>query len=199
MAYEPLVPALEGFPNVAEFGQRVASYIRRLPDELGDKATISWSMAGKIGKALIGDTTESVEFQEWSKKMFTLMRVNGRASVCREGKPIAIREKLFRILIMAHQECEHGDQKSTSAEVKSYSWVPEKLIREFIKICPTCRLKRRFKPITGPFVCEYDGYNPKDIYHRDFPNWLRPFYDYPCPVCDKSFLRKAVMENHQRT
>ncbi|OJD15299.1 hypothetical protein AJ78_04448 [Emergomyces pasteurianus Ep9510] len=161
MASDPVTPALEGFPDVKKFDKRVARFIKRLPGELGDKATISRSMAGKIGKTLLGDTAESVEFRGWSKNMFTLMRVNGRRSVCWEGKPIAIREKLFRILTTAHQKCEHGDQKSMSAEVKRlYSWVPEEIIREFINICPTCRLK-----FTGL---------PKDIYHRDFPNWLRP-------------------------
>ncbi|KAG5294033.1 hypothetical protein I7I50_04631 [Histoplasma capsulatum G186AR] len=184
---EPPVPALEGFPNVIEFDKRMASYIKHLPDEFRDKATISWSMAGKIGKTLLGDTTEPVEFQGWSKKMFTLGRINGQLSVFREGKPIATEEKLFKILTTAHQKCEHGDQKKTSAEANElYSWVPEELIREFIHICPTCRLKFTERS----FVCGYDGckksyqqldylrwhqlnHNPKDIYHRDFPNWLQ--------------------------
>ncbi|EDN06073.1 predicted protein [Histoplasma mississippiense (nom. inval.)] len=127
---EPPVPALEGLPNVIEFDKRMASYIKHLPDELRDKATISWSMAGKIGKALLGDTTKPVEFQDWSKKMFTLGRINGQLSVFREGKPIATEEKFFKILTTAHQKCEHGDQKKTSAEVNElYSWVPEELIR----------------------------------------------------------------------
>ncbi|QSS53024.1 hypothetical protein I7I53_00147 [Histoplasma capsulatum var. duboisii H88] len=164
----------------------MASFIQRLPDELRDKSTISWSMAGNIGKTLLGDTTEPVEFQDWSKKMFTLELINGRRSVFRGGKPIAIQKKLFRILTTAHRECGHGDQKSTSAAVK-HSWVPEELIHEFINICPTCKPKFT----EPPFVCEYDGckksyqgqrylrlhqlnHSPKNIYHRDFPNWLRP-------------------------
>ncbi|KKZ60647.1 hypothetical protein EMCG_04693 [[Emmonsia] crescens] len=63
MASDPVTPALEGFPGVIEFDSRVASFIQNLPDELRDKATISQSMAGNIGRVLFGDTTESVEFQ----------------------------------------------------------------------------------------------------------------------------------------
>ncbi|EEH06940.1 predicted protein [Histoplasma capsulatum G186AR] len=100
---EPPVPALEGFPNVIEFDKRMASYIKHLPDEFRDKATISWSMAGKIGKTLLGDTTEPVEFQ-----------------------------------------------------------VPEELIREFIHICPTCRLKfteRSFVCGTSTIATSLTGFN----------------------------------------
>ncbi|OJD24043.1 hypothetical protein ACJ73_04593 [Blastomyces percursus] len=135
-------------------------------------------MAGKIGKALINDTTESKEFQDWSKKMFTLVVINGRRSVCREEKPIGIREKLFKILTTAHRKCEHGGQKETSVEVnRLYSWIPEELIWVFIKICPTCQFKSSSQEEVTEgvlFVCGYDGYNPNDIHHRDFPQWLRP-------------------------
>ncbi|OJD20787.1 hypothetical protein ACJ73_07879 [Blastomyces percursus] len=47
---EPRVPALKGFPHVIEFDKRMARFIQCLPNELGDKAIISRSMAGKIGK-----------------------------------------------------------------------------------------------------------------------------------------------------
>ncbi|QSS64182.1 hypothetical protein I7I51_01247 [Histoplasma capsulatum] len=119
---EPPVLASKGFPEVVEFDKRMASYIKHLPDEFKDKATISWGIAGKIGKTLLGDTTEPVEFQDWSKQMFTLGLINGKRSVFRGGKPIAIQEKIFKILTIAHWKCGHEDQKTTSAEAnKLYS------------------------------------------------------------------------------
>lgn len=43
--------------------------------------------------------------------------------VCHEGKPVAIREKLFKILTKAHQQCQHGGRDKTSAQVRRiYSW-----------------------------------------------------------------------------
>ncbi|EDN04605.1 predicted protein, partial [Histoplasma mississippiense (nom. inval.)] len=60
---EPLVPALKVLSNVVEFDKRMASYTKHLPDEFRDKATISWSMTGKIEKTLLDDTTEPVKFQ----------------------------------------------------------------------------------------------------------------------------------------
>lgn len=43
--------------------------------------------------------------------------------ICHENKPIAVREKLFKILTRAHQKCQHGGRDKTSAQVrKVYSW-----------------------------------------------------------------------------
>lgn len=43
--------------------------------------------------------------------------------ICHEGKPVAIREKLFKILTRAHQQCQHGGRDKTSAQVRQiYSW-----------------------------------------------------------------------------
>ncbi|QSS63840.1 hypothetical protein I7I51_00900 [Histoplasma capsulatum] len=84
------VPALKVLSNVVEFDKRMASYTKHLPDEFRDKATISWSMTGKIEKTLLDDTTEPVKFQDWFKKMFTLEWINGQHSVFQKGKPIAL-------------------------------------------------------------------------------------------------------------
>lgn len=44
--------------------------------------------------------------------------------ICHEGKPVAIREKLFKILTKAHQQCQHGGRDKTSAQVRRiYSWL----------------------------------------------------------------------------
>jgi hypothetical protein len=43
--------------------------------------------------------------------------------ICHEGKPVAVREKLFKILTKAHKQCQHGGRDKTSAQVRRvYSW-----------------------------------------------------------------------------
>ena len=43
--------------------------------------------------------------------------------VCHEGKQVAVKEKLFMILIRAHSDCQHGGRDKTSAQVRQrYSW-----------------------------------------------------------------------------
>ncbi|KAB8265458.1 hypothetical protein BDV32DRAFT_116577 [Aspergillus pseudonomiae] len=71
--------------------------------------------------------------------------------ICHEGKPVAIREKLFKILTRAHQQCQHGGRDKTSAQVRQiYSWVPKELISRFVKICPTCQVRRGGSRLTPP-------------------------------------------------
>jgi hypothetical protein len=90
--------------------------------------------------------------------------------ICHEGKPVAIREKLFKILTKAHQQCQHGGRDKTSAQVRQiYSWyvadtnsrncvstrlipgrVPKELISRFVKICPTCQVRRGGTRLTPP-------------------------------------------------
>lgn len=66
-----------------------------------------------------------------------------KKKICHEGKPVAVREKLFKILTRAHKQCQHGGRDKTSAQVrKIYSWVPKELISRFVKICPTCKARR---------------------------------------------------------
>ncbi|QSS62485.1 hypothetical protein I7I51_02222 [Histoplasma capsulatum] len=118
MASEPVLPPLEGFPDVVEFDQLVARF--------------------------------------WVKKMFKLEPNDGRTPeskrlICHEGKPVAIREKLFKILTRAHQQCQHGGRDKTSAQVRRmYSWVPKELISRFVKICPTCQVRRGGSRLTPP-------------------------------------------------
>jgi hypothetical protein len=73
---------------------------------------------------------------------------------------VAVREKLFKILTKAHKQCQHGGRDKTSAHVRrTYSWqvsgrttcitttdklvrVPKELISRFVKLCPTCQVRR---------------------------------------------------------
>ncbi|KAJ5105131.1 hypothetical protein NUU61_002478 [Penicillium alfredii] len=187
MLSEPVVPALDGFPDVKEFDQLMQSYVDDLSVKKQDKALIHARRACNIRTVLIDpkDTAvESAQFRFWVKKMFKLQAVgigtpdvgssspsNGRSlifgplerytdessppqcrkMICHEGKPVAIREKLFKILTKAHQQCQHGGRDKTSAQVRRiYSWVPKELISRFVKICPTCQVRRGGSRLTPP-------------------------------------------------
>ncbi|KAL2802898.1 hypothetical protein BJX63DRAFT_440524 [Aspergillus granulosus] len=159
MVSEPIIPPLEGFPNVKEFDKLVKSYVDDLSVKKQDKALIHAKRARNIRTVLIDpkDTAiESAQFRFWVKKMFKLQAVGGNTSdgtkmICHEGKPVAIREKLFKILTTAHQQCQHGGRDKTSAQVRQiYSWVPKELISRFVKICPTCQVRRGGTRLTPP-------------------------------------------------
>ncbi|KAJ5698255.1 hypothetical protein N7462_000260 [Penicillium macrosclerotiorum] len=156
---EPVVPALDGFPDVKEFDRLMQSYVDDLSVKKQDKALIHAKRARNIRTVLIDpkDTAvESAQFRFWVKKMFKLEGVgigttDCRKMICHEGKPVAIREKLFKILTKAHQQCQHGGRDKTSAQVRRiYSWVPKELISRFVKICPTCQVRRGGSRLTPP-------------------------------------------------
>ncbi|KAL4788405.1 hypothetical protein BJX76DRAFT_315543 [Aspergillus varians] len=159
MLSEPIIPPLEGFPNAKEFDKLVKSYVDDLSVKKQDKALIHAKRARNIRTVLIdpkNTAIESAQFRFWVKKMFKLQVVGGNTSdcrrmICHEGKPVAIREKLFKILTKAHQQCQHGGRDKTSAQVRQiYSWVPKELISRFVKICPTCQVRRGGTRLTPP-------------------------------------------------
>ncbi|PYH98344.1 hypothetical protein BO71DRAFT_416312 [Aspergillus ellipticus CBS 707.79] len=159
MLSEAVNPPLDGFPNVREFDQLMKSYVDDLSIKKQDKALIHAKRARNIKTVLMDpkDTAiESAQFRFWVKKMFKLQPVGSGTSdyakmICHEGKPVAIREKLFKILTRAHQQCQHGGRDKTSAQVRQiYSWVPKELISRFVKICPTCQVRRGGSRLTPP-------------------------------------------------
>ncbi|KAJ5934647.1 hypothetical protein N7466_004194 [Penicillium verhagenii] len=124
---EAVVPPLDGFPDVKEFDQLMQSYVDELSVKKQDKALIHAKRARNIKNVLMEpkDTAiESAQFRFWVKKMFKLQSTNGmgttdcRKMICHEGKPVAIREKLFKILTQAHKQCQHGGRDKTSAQVR---------------------------------------------------------------------------------
>ncbi|KAJ5653503.1 hypothetical protein N7490_000506 [Penicillium lividum] len=156
---EAVVPPLDGFPDVKEFDKLMESYVKELSVKKQDKALIHAKRARNIKNVLMEpkDTAiESAQFRFWVKKMFKLQSTgvgaaDCRKMICHEGKPVAIREKLFKILTQAHKQCQHGGRDKTSAQVRRiYSWVPKELISRFVKICPTCQVRRGGSRFTPP-------------------------------------------------
>ncbi|KAJ5655630.1 hypothetical protein N7507_007580 [Penicillium longicatenatum] len=126
MLSEAVVPPLDGFPDVKEFDQLMQSYVNELSVKKQDKALIHAKRARNIKNVLMEpkDTAiESAQFRFWVKKMFKLQSAgmgttDCRKMICHEGKPVAIREKLFKILTQAHKQCQHGGRDKTSAQVR---------------------------------------------------------------------------------
>ncbi|KAJ5145627.1 uncharacterized protein N7515_000191 [Penicillium bovifimosum] len=163
---EALVPAPSGFPDVKEFDQLMQSYVKDLSTKKQDKALIYAKRARNIRSVLVDPKDTAVESAQFRCKSLGsniliahqinadevfYRNVQHRKMICHEGKPVAIREKLFKILIKAHQQCQHGGRDKTSAQVRRiYSWVPKELISRFVKICPTCQVRRGGSRLTPP-------------------------------------------------
>ncbi|RMD42272.1 hypothetical protein DV735_g2847, partial [Chaetothyriales sp. CBS 134920] len=151
MLSEPIIPPVAGYPDVNEFDELVRDYVGGLSPKKQDKALIHARRAANILAVLVDKKTtavESAQFRFWVKKMFTLLPndpsiPDRKKKICHEGKPVAVREKLFKILTRAHKACQHGGRDKTSAQVRRvYSWVPKELISRFVKLCPTCKVRR---------------------------------------------------------
>jgi len=75
--------------------------------------------------------------------MFGLINFYGHEVVGHQGKPVAIREDIYDILVHCHDQCEHGGRDRTVEVVKDfYRWIPKVIIGEFVKHCPGCSVKR---------------------------------------------------------
>ncbi|KAJ9385511.1 hypothetical protein DTO063F5_4104 [Paecilomyces variotii] len=191
MLSEPVIPPLQGFPDVREFDRLMASYVDDLSVKKQDKALIHAARARNIRSVLMDpkDTAvESAQFRFWVKKMFKLQAIDGQnpecRMICHEGKPVAIREKLFKILTKAHQECQHGGRDKTSAQVRRvYSWIPKELISRFVKICPTCQVRRRGSRLTPPSS------------RRESPQ-LEPASRSPTDISPPVSRRQSVVSRH---
>ncbi|EXJ69735.1 uncharacterized protein A1O5_06806 [Cladophialophora psammophila CBS 110553] len=124
MLSEPVLPPLEGYPDVHEFDALMKRYVQDLSPKKQDKALIHARRAANIKHVLIDKKTtaiESAQFRFWVKKMFTLQPNDTKVpehlkKICHEGKPVAVREKLFKILTKAHKQCQHGGRDKTSAQ-----------------------------------------------------------------------------------
>lgn len=114
-------------------------------------------MFDRIWEAITAPDTrkETPQFRFWVRKMFTLgipKPVNVSPAVTsilqpvllHHDIPVAIQEQLYELLCYCHALCGHGGRDKTRAVVyKYYSWVPKALISKFIKVCPTCILKKK--------------------------------------------------------
>jgi len=122
-----LAPDNTQLPSTEDFTDILNEYINDLSPKKQDKALIPQKRLHNIEMVLRDPkctTIESAQFRFWAKKMFTLqIDENGEERVMHENKPVAVREKLYRVLTTAHIQAQHGGRDKTSSQVrKSYSW-----------------------------------------------------------------------------
>ncbi|KAI7906288.1 uncharacterized protein BX663DRAFT_427483 [Cokeromyces recurvatus] len=131
------------FPTYKEFDSIVQDYLQNLSSKKRDKALINQARYSIILQVLRDPRNTAVstaQFRFWVKKMFQL---NTRQVICHDGKPVAMREQIYSILVRAHTEAHHGGRDKTSALVRRrYSWIPKELIARFVRHCPFCISRR---------------------------------------------------------
>lgn len=131
------------YPSFEEFDAIVQDYLQNLSSKKRDKALIDQARYGMILQVLKDPRNTAVstaQFRFWVKKMFQL---TSRQVVCHDGKPVAMREQIYGILVRAHREAHHGGRDKTSALVRRrYSWIPKELIARFVRHCPFCISRR---------------------------------------------------------
>ncbi|KAG9039643.1 hypothetical protein FRB95_009224 [Tulasnella sp. JGI-2019a] len=139
---------LDIFPSRGVFENILYTYQSNLSARKRNKALISRSAYAEIQATLV-EIKESrcrrgtAQFRFWVKKMFGLINFYGHEIVGHQGKPVAIREDIYDILVHCHDQCEHGGRDRTVEVVKDfYRWIPKVIIGEFVKHCPGCSVKR---------------------------------------------------------
>jgi len=139
---------LDIFPSRGVFENILYTYQSNLSARKRNKALISRAAYAEIQATLV-EIKESrcrrgtAQFRFWVKKMFGLINFYGHDVVGHQGKPVAIREDIYDILVHCHDQCEHGGRDRTVEVVKDfYRWIPKVIIGEFVKHCPGCSVKR---------------------------------------------------------
>ncbi|KAL5355464.1 hypothetical protein BJX96DRAFT_161745 [Aspergillus floccosus] len=160
MLSEPVVPPLDGFPNVREFDQLMKSYVEDLSIKKQDKALIHAKRARNIRAVLLDpkDTAvESAQFRFWVKKMFKLQTVGTGNSEVLHQDDLPRRKARGRTPTMPTwrkgQDISPGPSDIFMVcgnPVLERSMVPKELISRFVKICPTCQVRRGGPRLTPP-------------------------------------------------
>ncbi|KAF1796564.1 hypothetical protein FB192DRAFT_1292415, partial [Mucor lusitanicus] len=134
------------FPSIEEFNSIVNGYLQNLSSKKRDKALVDshrYSLILQVLKDPRNTAISTAQFRFWVKKMFRLTTTDHMEFVCHDNKPVATREDIYNILIVAHKEAHHGGRDKTSALVrKRYSWIPKELIARFVRHCPFCISRR---------------------------------------------------------
>lgn len=107
------------YPSFEEFDAIVQDYLLNLSSKKRDKALIDQARYAIILQVLKDPRNTAVstaQFRFWVKKMFQL---TSRQIVCHDGKPVAMREQIYGILVRAHREAHHGGRDKTSSLVKA--------------------------------------------------------------------------------
>lgn len=143
-----------GFPTRAQFCTIEEGYIDSLTPRRQGKALISQALFDRIWHVLHNDYTlnETAQFRFWVRKMFVISedhtlygehRPIGREVLLHDGLLVAVREHIYELLCYYHGIANHGGRDKTCAYLRrDYTWVPKDLVAQFVKVCPTCIIRR---------------------------------------------------------
>lgn len=110
----------EQFPSAQQFNAIVQEYLDNLSTKKRDKALVDRQRYELILQVLRDPRNTAVstaQFRFWVKKMFELVRIDQQDIVCHDGKPVAMREKIYEILVSAHRDAHHGGRDKTASLV----------------------------------------------------------------------------------
>lgn len=63
--------------------------------------------------------------------------------VFHQDRPIALRSRIYRVILRAHWITNHAGRDRTWAMVQEVcSYIPKRLVHDFVSACPTCRVAR---------------------------------------------------------
>ncbi|KAJ7145765.1 hypothetical protein C8R44DRAFT_599155, partial [Mycena epipterygia] len=141
-----------GFPTYAEYKRIETVHLANLSSARQDKTLMPQALFDRIWDVLAGVVCEETpKFRLWVHKMFSMGAPPRSAenpsdsdddsdvALLHKGFVVAVREQLYHILCYAHGTMLHarGD-KMTQFIRERYRYVPKKLVKEFVKACPTC-------------------------------------------------------------
>lgn len=150
-----------GLPSREHYVRAETEYIESLSQRKREKALLSQEMFDDIWDVLHdpgNPTTRTPQFRFWVRKMFTLSvarrdhdgslfaeneDADVKPVILHENRPVAVKTQIYDILGYCHQISRHGGRDRTVAKVRElYSWVPKELVAKYVKVCPTCVLKK---------------------------------------------------------
>ncbi|CDS08880.1 hypothetical protein LRAMOSA10241 [Lichtheimia ramosa] len=158
---QQLTPPEESFddenqlPTPEEFDKIVQDYLNNLSPKKRDKALVDqkrYQVIQQVLKDPRNTAISTAQFRFWVKKMFQL-QPGTVGLVCHDGKPVAMKEQIYTILVQAHREAQHGGRDKTSALVRrKFSWIPKELVARFVRHCPFCITRRNGGQSPGVFT-----------------------------------------------
>ena len=107
-------------PSPQKFNIVLSEYLRKLSPKKRDKALLTQKMYNQIVAVLHepkDTSTKTAQFRFWAKKHFSFSVYGGVDILCHKTKPVAVKEKIFEVLIHCHAEAKHGGRDKTSSAV----------------------------------------------------------------------------------
>lgn len=130
MDYDSIMYECQQFPSLDAFNNIIHNYLQKLSSKKRDKALVDshrYSLILQVLKDPRNTAISTAQFRFWVKKMFRLMTTTDHMEyVCHDDKPVATREDIYHILVLAHKEAHHGGRDKTSALVRiAYNFCQE--------------------------------------------------------------------------